>query len=66
MISWNGVVLSDEKKSLKDFGMVDGDIVVLQHMLQGLPGSQASQSRTNPAALPSEWLIVALQFNGID
>lgn len=55
IISFNGVLLSDEKKSLKDYGIVDGDMVVLQHMLQGLQGSQsqANRSRTNQAS-PSE------------
>lgn len=45
VISFNGALLSDEKKSLKDHGIVDGDVVVLQHMLQGLQGGQAQQFR---------------------
>lgn len=49
VISFNGMPLSDDKKSLKDYGIVDGDMVVLQHMLQGLPGGQASRTQTNRA-----------------
>lgn len=53
VISFNGVILNDEKKSLKDYGIVDGDIVVLQHM----SGTQspADRSQTNQGQ-PSEWL----------
>lgn len=53
VISFNGVLLSDDKKSLKDYGVVDGDVVVLQHMPQGLQNSQASRLRTNQRP-PSE------------
>ncbi|XP_037036787.1 protein DDI1 homolog 2 [Bradysia coprophila] len=42
VISFNGVLMSDEKKSLKDYGIVDGDVVVLQHM--------GARSRTNQGA----------------
>lgn len=60
VVSFNGVILSDEKKSLKDYGIVDGDVVVLQHMLQGLRGSApAAQSRSNQGGVggvPSECL----------
>ncbi len=55
VISFNGVVLSDEKKSLKDYGIVDGDMVVLQHMLHGLPGEtqgQAPRSHQGPSKFP--------------
>ncbi|GAB0089797.1 protein DDI1 homolog 2 [Sergentomyia squamirostris] len=34
VIAFNGRPLLDDKKSLKDHGIVDGDAVVLQHMLQ--------------------------------
>lgn len=49
VISFNGVLLSDEKKSLKDYGIVDGDVVVLQHMLQGRQG-QGARPRLNPTS----------------
>lgn len=39
-IVFNGMPLLDNKKSLKDLGISDGDAVILQHMFQ--PG--ASQS----------------------
>lgn len=45
VISFNGVLMNDEKKSLKDYGIVDGDVVVLQHMLQGLQGGQTQATR---------------------
>lgn len=63
VISFNGVLMSDEKKSLKDYGIVDGDVVVLQHMLQGLQGSQSQASRlgSNQGA-PSEWSQCLLTF----
>lgn len=41
VIAFNGRPLMDDKKSLKDHGIVDGDAVVLQHMLQT---SQAAAS----------------------
>lgn len=45
VIAFNGRPLMDEKKSLKEHGMVDGDVVVLQHMLQtGLSGSSSDTS----------------------
>lgn len=34
VIAFNGRPLMDDKKSLKDHGIADGDVVVLQHMLQ--------------------------------
>lgn len=33
VIAFNGRPLMDDKKSLKDFGIKDGDVVTLQHML---------------------------------
>ncbi|KAJ6636808.1 Protein DDI1 like 2 [Pseudolycoriella hygida] len=49
VISFNGVLLNDEKKSLKDYGIVDGDVVVLQHLPQGFQRGQrqADRPRTN-------------------
>ncbi|XP_034190559.1 DNA damage inducible 1 homolog rngo isoform X1 [Osmia lignaria lignaria] len=34
MIAFNGLPLMDDKKSLKDHGIQDGDVVILQHMHQ--------------------------------
>lgn len=42
VISFNGVLLSDEKKSLKDYGVADGDVVVLQHMAARLRMNQGA------------------------
>lgn len=53
VISFNGVLLSDEKKSLKDYGVADGDVVVLQHM--------AARLRMNQGA-PSKFLIQSEEF----
>lgn len=33
-IAFNGRPLVDNKKSLKELGIKDGDVVILQHMLQ--------------------------------
>lgn len=40
VIAFNGRPLMDNKKSLKDLGIRDGDAVILQHMLQH--GSQTN------------------------
>lgn len=34
VITFKGQQLSDDKKSLKDYGMTDGDVVLLAHALQ--------------------------------
>lgn len=39
VISFNGRLLKDDKTSLKDFGVKDGDVVILQQMV-------SSHSRT--------------------
>lgn len=41
-IAFNGRPLTDDKKSLKDHGMADGDAVVLQHSAMGAGGPAAS------------------------
>lgn len=52
VISFNGVLLSDEKKSLKDYGIADGDVVVLQHI--------GARPRPNQAAAaPSKFSIAS-------
>lgn len=50
VIAHNGCPLLDEKKSLKDHGIVDGDVVVLQHILQGqqpLPGGAGASGASS-------------------
>lgn len=42
VIAFNGMPLMDNKKSLKDHGIRDGDAVCLQHMLQSGATSQTS------------------------
>lgn len=44
VIAYNGRPLMDDKKSLKEYGIKDGDVVILQHMLQsGGPGFEQSK-----------------------
>lgn len=42
VIVFNGRPLMDDKKSLKDLGIHDGDVVTLQHMLQSGSASATS------------------------
>lgn len=45
-IAFNGMPLMDNKKSLKEHGVKDGDVVILQHMLHsGSQNTSAEQSR---------------------
>lgn len=46
VITFKGQQLSDDKKSLKDYGMTDGDVVLLAHALQAanLLSSAANRS----------------------
>lgn len=44
VIAFNGRPLMDDKKSLKEHGIKDGDVVILQHMLQsGATGFEQSK-----------------------
>lgn len=47
VIAYNGRPILDDKKSLKDHGIVDGDVVVLQHMLQA-SALQGAANRPSP------------------
>ncbi|XP_063224007.1 protein DDI1 homolog 2 isoform X2 [Bacillus rossius redtenbacheri] len=58
MISFNGMPLLDDKKSLKDLGIGDGDVVILQHM-------QSSSSGTNLPSSSSGTGLPALDFSDI-
>lgn len=49
VISFNGVLLKDEKKSLKDYGIVDGDMVVLQRIGGQTQGSRWPASQGAPS-----------------
>ncbi|XP_044268057.1 protein DDI1 homolog 2 [Tribolium madens] len=55
VIAYNGMPLMDNKKSLKEHGIRDGDAVILQHMLQ----HGASQSSFDLQGVPR------LDFSGI-
>lgn len=44
-IAFNGMPLMDNKKSLKEHGIKDGDVVILQHMLHSGSQSSVEQSR---------------------
>lgn len=46
VIAFNGRPLMDEKKSLKDHGMKDGDSVVLQHIMQAQQSFSGLSSQT--------------------
>lgn len=43
-IAFNGRPLMDNKKSLKEHGVRDGDVVILQHMLQSGSHTSIEQS----------------------
>lgn len=43
VIAFNGRPLMDNKKSLKELGIKDGDVVILQHMYQS--GSHANPGK---------------------
>ena len=45
VIAHNGMPLLDDKKSLKDHGIRDGDVVILQHMLSS--GSNINFAASN-------------------
>ncbi|XP_069699339.1 protein DDI1 homolog 2 isoform X2 [Periplaneta americana] len=56
VIAHNGMPLLDDKKSLKDLGIRDGDVVILQHMLSS--GSNISFAAANQG-------LPFLDFSGI-
>ncbi|PNF29103.1 DDI1-like protein 2 [Cryptotermes secundus] len=56
VIAHNGMPLLDDKKSLKDHGIRDGDVVILQHMLSS--GSNISFAAANQG-------LPMLDFSGI-
>lgn len=49
-ISFNGRPLTDDKKSLKQYGMVDGDAVSLQHVIQQSAAVAAAAAPRRPVA----------------
>lgn len=53
-IAFNGMPLMDNKKSLKEHGVKDGDVVILQHMLH-------SGSQTQSSIEQSRWLEMEKQ-----
>lgn len=50
-ISFNGRPLTDDKKSLKQYGMVDGDAVSLQHVMQQSAAAAAPRRPGAPCKL---------------
>lgn len=50
VIAFNGLPLMDDKKSLRDHGIRDGDAVILQHMHQS--GSDMNLQPFNRGKLP--------------
>lgn len=59
VIAFNGLPLMDDKKSLRDHGIHDGDAVILQHMHQS--GSDLNLQPFNRGGY--EWLISGLSKN---
>lgn len=47
VILFNGQPLVDDKKSLKDHGISDGDVVLLQHALQAAASSASGVTNRN-------------------
>lgn len=45
-IAFNGRPLMDNKKSLREHGVKDGDVVILQHMLHSGPGSHTNMEQS--------------------
>ncbi|XP_021708965.1 protein DDI1 homolog 2 isoform X1 [Aedes aegypti] len=63
VISFNGQPLLDDKKTLTQLGIKDGDVVMLQHIMQAAQqASQAARVR-QPTAEPSR--LASLDFSSI-
>ncbi|XP_045509459.1 protein DDI1 homolog 2 isoform X2 [Colias croceus] len=60
ILNFNGKPLLDDKKSLKDHGVNDGDVIILIHMLQSAPNLNNSDANQ---ALPSG--LANLDFSNI-
>ncbi|XP_038216414.1 protein DDI1 homolog 2 isoform X2 [Zerene cesonia] len=60
ILNFNGKPLLDDKKSLKEHGVNDGDVIVLIHMLQSAPNLNNSDANQ---ALPSG--LASLDFSNI-
>lgn len=43
-LNFNGTPLLDDKKTLKELGVGDGDVIVLLHMMQAAPNLSVSDS----------------------
>lgn len=52
VISFNGQPLLDDKKTLTELGIKDGDMVMLQHISQA-GGHQAARTRPQPTGAPA-------------
>lgn len=55
VIAFNGRPLMDDKKSLKDHGIQNGDVVILQHMHHS--GTDLNLHPTNGGQLPYRTII---------
>lgn len=53
VIMFKGMPLTDDKKSLKDFGMSDGDVVLLQHSLQAAAAASRGAGNRSGSNNPS-------------
>uniref|UniRef100_A0A1Q3FXE1 Putative dna damage inducible protein n=1 Tax=Culex tarsalis TaxID=7177 RepID=A0A1Q3FXE1_CULTA len=65
VISFNGQPLLDDKKTLTELGIKDGDMVMLQHITQA-GGQQAARTRPQPAGGAAEPArLASLDFGSI-
>ncbi|XP_039444513.1 protein DDI1 homolog 2-like isoform X2 [Culex pipiens pallens] len=65
VISFNGQPLLDDKKTLTELGIKDGDMVMLQHISQA-GGHQAARTRPQPTGAPAEpTRLASLDFGSI-
>lgn len=63
VISFNGQPLQDDKKTLTELGIKDGDMVMLQHITQA--GQQAARTRPAGGAAAEPSRLASLDFGSI-
>lgn len=67
VLNHNGRLLNDEKKTLKEHGVTDGDVIVLQHMLHSSSDDPPAPStrRTTARSPPAPAGLAGLDFSSI-
>lgn len=67
VILFRGQPLVDDKKSLKDHGIAEGDVVLLQHALQsglrGLSEAGTTATQQNPSTSNGKLIWCTFQFH---